>query len=441
VVYDLRLVDSAPRRREGSPGRRAPLADSWAPATGSRRRARTAIAVNLGLAVAALAAYLLLPVRADWGDSILLAALAAIAATAVFVEVRLKRGGLAFFDASLVLALLALVIGGPLPALAVWVVPEVVHRVVLRRSPVLSPGLVATVTSFGFAVLAGGGVLALAAGQSMLHAAPAIFCAGLAMWAANFAIARLAFAPFFQDFRPAALIRAEFLDLAPTVLGMLVVAVATAALVPVLGVFALALLASVLLLPQLGFERLARTRSVAALEHSEATRLYAAALADVLGMRRRERRLLDCAAQVLTGGEEGGELGLFAPRTPVGVSEPAYIALHATERWDGAGWPAGLPAEATPLPSRVVAVAEAWSALTACGTQELPHAEALLALAAQAGRQFDPRVVEAAAQVINEEEAFVREPSFEPKLHRLPLPRGVRRGALPALIPRISSSE
>ena len=46
------------------------------------------------------------------------------------------------------------------------------------------------------------------------------------MWAVNFCFARLTFAPFYQRYRPTALVRDEFADLAPPVLGMLVVGVA-----------------------------------------------------------------------------------------------------------------------------------------------------------------------------------------------------------------------
>ena len=64
----------------------------------------------------------------------------------------------AYFDASIVLALLALVIAGPLPALLVWIVPDAISRFVVRQDLALA-GLIATVSSFALAVLAGYGAL------------------------------------------------------------------------------------------------------------------------------------------------------------------------------------------------------------------------------------------------------------------------------------------
>jgi putative two-component system response regulator len=76
----------------------------------------------------------------------------------------------------------------------------------------------------------------------------------------------------------------------------------------------------------------------------------------------------------------------------------ARIALTHHERWDGAGYPQGLKAEEIPLPARIFAVVDALDAMT----HERPYRparsleEALEALKKEAGRQFDPRVVEAA---------------------------------------------
>lgn len=406
----------------------------WRPPDAGRPQVRRAVFANLAPAALALGAYLLLPVRGDWSEPLVIAALAAIAAVAFFAEVRLKVAE-AFFSATIICALVALFVGGPLPALVVWLTPDLVNRLVLRRVPVLTPGLVANVASFALALLVGEGILQLAAAPSELAELPALYVAGLAMWTVNFLVARLCFAPFYHGYRVRSLIRSEFVALAPEVLAMLLVGVLTALALPVMGVFALAPLAGVILLPQFAVERLAATSSVRGLEPAEATKLYTRALADVLAMPRGERRELDRAAQILTGSLEADALVLL-PRTPTGVSDAAFIAWHATERWDGRGWPAGLPAEATPSASRVLAVAHAWSELTACGTVELTHTEALLGLAARAGSEFDPAIVEAAVRVVAEEEGFVGEPSFQPRLHRLPLPRSLRRGVLPAIAPR-----
>ena len=72
------------------------------------------------------------------------------------------------------------------------------------------------------------------------------------------------------------------------------------------------------------------------------------------------------------------------------------IALHHHERWDGKGY-TGLQGEMIPLSGRIVTVADVFDALT----HERPYkkawlvADALAEIAAQSGRQFDERVVQA----------------------------------------------
>lgn len=74
-----------------------------------------------------------------------------------------------------------------------------------------------------------------------------------------------------------------------------------------------------------------------------------------------------------------------------------HIAFTHHERWDGQGYPAGMRGEQIPLPARIVAVADVFDALT----HERPYKRAWPVDAAvdeilsQAGRQFDPAVVEA----------------------------------------------
>ena len=203
-----------------------------------------------------------------------------------------------------------------------------------------------------------------------------------------------------------------------------------------LGVFALAPLAVVVVVPQLALAHLGRDRSVTRLSPPEATRVYAAAIADVLGLPRGERRTVANAAALLAR---------ESPRQPkadrwhLEHSHSAILAaFHIDERWDGKGWPAGLPGAWTPLPSRVLAVARAWSDLTAGGTIELSHSEAMLDLSLRAGEELDPAIVDAANRVVAEEQAFVRAPEFQPRLHSLPLPRTVRRAKLPTVLAHLS---
>jgi len=80
----------------------------------------------------------------------------------------------------------------------------------------------------------------------------------------------------------------------------------------------------------------------------------------------------------------------------------ATWVLHHHERLDGTGYPAGLAAEAIPLESRIIAVADAFEAMI--GTRPYHDgisAEAALAeLARHAGTQFDARCVEALVDAV-----------------------------------------
>lgn len=71
---------------------------------------------------------------------------------------------------------------------------------------------------------------------------------------------------------------------------------------------------------------------------------------------------------------------------------------HHHERWDGRGYPAGLAGEAIPLAARVIAVADAYDALTTDRTGEpVDGSAAIAALRERAGSHLDPTVVEALA--------------------------------------------
>lgn len=77
------------------------------------------------------------------------------------------------------------------------------------------------------------------------------------------------------------------------------------------------------------------------------------------------------------------------------------IALTHHERWDGHGYSPGLGGEDIPLPSRILAVADTFDAMT----HDRPYRRALSVdtaleeIARQRGTQFDPRVVDAFMRV------------------------------------------
>lgn len=162
-------------------------------------------------------------------------------------------------------------------------------------------------------------------------------------------------------------------------------------------------------------------------EHTERVGIVAAQLAERLGMAREDVRSIQRAAALHDVGKVGIPDAILLKPTTLSEAEMAVMRTHAAigaeilragdtpllrlaaqiaithhERWDGAGYPNRLAGEAIPLPGRIVAVADAFDALTndrpyrqACSVDE-----AMEEIARGAGTQFDPRVVEALVRVV-----------------------------------------
>jgi len=81
---------------------------------------------------------------------------------------------------------------------------------------------------------------------------------------------------------------------------------------------------------------------------------------------------------------------------------PAVRATH--EAWDGSGYPDGLSGNAIPLTARIVAVVDAYDAMTShrAYRRALPRREAFRRLGLGAGGQFDPAVVEVSLAVLRD---------------------------------------
>jgi len=73
------------------------------------------------------------------------------------------------------------------------------------------------------------------------------------------------------------------------------------------------------------------------------------------------------------------------------------VALTHHERWDGTGYPKGLKGDQIPLVGRIVAVADSFEAMTATQRRRQPMSveDAAKVIVSEAGKQFDPAIVEA----------------------------------------------
>src|SRR5689334_2619049 len=83
----------------------------------------------------------------------------------------------------------------------------------------------------------------------------------------------------------------------------------------------------------------------------------------------------------------------------LGVDPVADWVLHHHERWDGSGYPDGLPGERIPLGARIIFVADAYDAMISDRVyrRRVSPEAAIAELQRCAGTQFDPEIVDAFA--------------------------------------------
>ncbi|MDG4864966.1 HD-GYP domain-containing protein, partial [Streptomyces sp. T-3] len=105
------------------------------------------------------------------------------------------------------------------------------------------------------------------------------------------------------------------------------------------------------------------------------------------------------------------------------LGEARAAILHHHERLDGSGYPYGLAGRQIPEFARVVAVADAFDAMTSTRSyrRARPIADALAELKRCAGRQFDPQMVRALARAL---ERHGWHPSVTADEPAVPAPRG-----------------
>jgi putative nucleotidyltransferase with HDIG domain len=159
--------------------------------------------------------------------------------------------------------------------------------------------------------------------------------------------------------------------------------------------------------------------------HSLRVAEYAGEIARALDLPRKEIDLIVSAARVHDLGKIATDNRILYKQAPLTAEERRAIIAHPAdgselagqfsmyrkgrdyirhhhERWDGRGYPDGLAGTQIPLGARVIAVADAYDAMTSDRPYRaaLSSEIALAELRRGAGSQFDPQVVEAFLQPV-----------------------------------------
>ena len=90
----------------------------------------------------------------------------------------------------------------------------------------------------------------------------------------------------------------------------------------------------------------------------------------------------------------------------MGPAPTAAAVRSHHERWDGLGYPDGIGKDAIPVAARLIAVADAFDAMTSERPYRPPMSlgEALARINSVAAVRYSPTVVEAAATLVRQED-------------------------------------
>jgi hypothetical protein len=387
-------------------------------------RERVGLTLHACAALALIPAYLLVAPPSDWSQPLVLAVLLALAIVTIRRDVPLPSG--IRFDATTALALIAVALAGPLPALAV-IFPPIAVNAICGRERLLRVGNLANLGAYGWYTLAASLLLQAAAAEPT---APGAFgwllAAGLLQLLVNWAVCPAVYGTLWLG-HPLRVVTQMLPDGLPAGMVMATLGSATVVLYGEFGLLALALFALVAVIPQSALTFVACTRPVALLDPLTATRRYAAAMAVHLRLSRAERQELDAVVQLAHARNVTGDPRQHLGNAVVDWSEVSCAAGHVTEWWNGAGGPAGVPGRIIPQSARIAAVARTWAALTAEGSPRLGHLDALAHLDGAAGVRLDPTVVRAARAVVAQERLSPAVPAPDPRLHHLHVPAPLRR--------------
>lgn len=165
--------------------------------------------------------------------------------------------------------------------------------------------------------------------------------------------------------------------------------------------------------------------------HSEEVTEYAQWIAEELGLSDEEKHTLRLAGLVHDVGKIGipdevllkpdiltadeyeamkqhAVLGAVMLAALPGMEQIVPIVRSHHERWDGRGYPDGLAGEQIPFLARVLAVADAFSAMTTDRPYRkgMDWQSALMELQRQKGKQFDPVIVDAFVAAVNKRQSL-----------------------------------
>jgi HD-GYP domain-containing protein (c-di-GMP phosphodiesterase class II) len=153
--------------------------------------------------------------------------------------------------------------------------------------------------------------------------------------------------------------------------------------------------------------------------HSERVARFSIELGRKLGLDRTDLEFLGFAALMHDIGKIGIREEILGKESPLTEEEFAQVKLHPIlsrdilspvthlrpclaavlhhhERWQGGGYPSGIAGDSIPLAARIIAVADAYDAMTSHRSyrRALPSEEALRRIRSGSGTQFDPAVAE-----------------------------------------------
>jgi diguanylate cyclase (GGDEF)-like protein/putative nucleotidyltransferase with HDIG domain len=204
-------------------------------------------------------------------------------------------------------------------------------------------------------------------------------------------------------------------------------------------------------------------------EHVRRVRIYAMGLAQLFGLSEPEVEALKAGALLHDIGKLAVPDYILNKPGPLTAAEFDKMKIHTTvgaeilervgfpypvvpvvrhhhERWDGRGYPDGLKGDEIPITARVLTIADSFDSMREERQyrRAMTREQAVMLLKEGSGSVFDPHMVRAFLQHLDEFEAEIREQAVEPQIpemRKMPgLERQVRADAEPQAFERIRSA-